>query len=558
MTEFIPERKLALVGAGYWGKNLARNFDQLGALHTICDTSEALLDSYQEKYPGVRLTSNFKVVLDDPEIKQVAIAAPALLHYKLAHQALMAGKDVFVEKPLCMNSIEGEKLIKLAEERGLILMVGHILHFHPCVRKLKELIAAGELGRVQYITSNRLNLGSYRTEENALWNFAPHDVSVILSLLGNQLPSMVRCTGASYLSEGVEDKTLMMLKFAGDVQAHIYVSWLNPFKEQKLTVIGSRGLAVFDDTKPWGEKLILYKNHVTWKEGNRPVANQADPLSMDPVQLEPLREECAHFLKCCAERTQPLTDGHEGQRVLKVLQAAQESLEEEGEAKDPQALPRRNVPSKLYEADRTAIIDEGAEIGEGCVIRHQVHICTGAKLGSRCRIGQNVFIASDVTLGENVKVQNNVNIYNGVTCEDDVFLGPNMTFTNVRNPRSAVVRRDEYLRTHVQKGATIGAQATIICGNDLGAFCFVGAGAIVTNSVKPFALVVGSPARQIGWMSRAGERLDLPVSGPAEEAVFAECPATGEVYRLEGEWLSPVENEDETPPKEREKVRVRR
>ena len=538
----MPKKTCALVGAGYWGKNLARNLFELDALHTICDTNESLLDTYQEKYPGIEVTSNFKHMLENPEITEVVIAAPAILHYKLAKQALIAKKDVYVEKPLCLDSGEAKELIHLADEQGAVLMVGHILHFHPCVRKLQELVAQGELGKVQYITSNRLNLGSYRTEENALWNFAPHDISVILSLCGHQLPEQVRCTGAAYLSEGVADKTLTTLKFPGELQAHVYVSWLNPFKEQKLTVIGSHGMAVFDDTQPWGEKLKLYRNHVNWAEGNRPVATNPEPEKMDPEQQEPLKEECLHFLKCCRENMNPLTDGEEGLRVLQVLQAAQDSLEADGEAMNP-ADHHISLDPKLYHAHPTAVIDPGAMVGKDCSIWHYSHISAEATLGAHCHIGQNVYIAPKVTLGSNVKVQNNVSVYTGVTCEDDVFLGPSMVFTNILNPRSEIVRRDQYAKTLVRKGTTIGANATILCGLELGAYCFIGAGATVTKDVRPFALMVGSPAVQVGWMSRHGEKLDLPLI--ADEA-NAECPATGEVYRLNNSSLTLVEAEEDS------------
>ena len=328
-------KQVALIGAGTWGKNIARNLHELGALHTICDRNPELLETYKEKCPGVALTSEFEDLLTNEEIRHIAIAAPAFQHYELSKRALMAGKDVYVEKPICLDTKEGEELIQLAEEKGLVLMVGHLLQYHPCVHKLQELVGTGELGQLEYITSNRLNLGAYRTEENALWNFAPHDISVILSLCGNQLPETVRCTGEAYLSDGVADTTMTLLKFAGKVRAHIYVSWLNPFKEQKLTVVGSNGMVVFDDTKPWGEKLLLYRNHVTWTEGKVPLANQVESEKIDPPQQEPLKEELAHFIHCCKERTPARTDGAEALRVLKVLQAAQESMDAEGEAVYP-------------------------------------------------------------------------------------------------------------------------------------------------------------------------------------------------------------------------------
>lgn len=538
MSKIGYPKSTALVGAGYWGKNLARNFFELGALHTICDSNEPLLETYRSKYEGVDLTTDYKEVLENPFITRIVIAAPVFLHYTLAKQALLAGKDVYVEKPLCIDCNEAEELITLAEQMGCILMVGHILQYHPCVTKLLEVLKCGALGKLQYISSNRLNHGSYRIEENALWNFAPHDVSVILALCGHQLPLKVRCVGADYLSHGVADTTMTTLTFAGNVRAHIYVSWLNPFKEQKLTVVGTEGMAVFDDTKPWGEKLLLYRNHVTWTEGKIPVANQLTPEKIDPPMGEPLKNECMHFLDCCDKHTSPLTNGQEGLRVLRVLQAAQESLNEDGEVKNPQKVLPGSIEKSSIFVHPTAVVDPQAVLSQDVKVWHFSHIMPGAKIGPSCNIGQNVFVGPDVILGKNVKVQNNVSIYSGVVCEDDVFLGPSMVFTNISNPRSAVVRKEKYLTTLLKKGASVGANATIICGVKLGEYCFVGAGTVVTKDVKPFALVVGNPARQTGWMSRYGERLDLPVSILEGREMTAACPVTGEVYCLKGDALT--------------------
>lgn len=536
-------KSLALIGAGNWGKNLARNFHALGALHTICDSRETILDTYKTSCPGVQLTTDLQAVLKNSEITKVVIAAPAAMHYDIAKQALEAGKDTYVEKPLCLNSFEGEELIKIAQEKGRILMVGHLLQYHPCIIKLQELVGRGELGKLQYIVSNRLNLGSIRVEENALWSFAPHDVSVILSLCGHQFPEQVRCTGADYISHGIADTTMTTLRFPGNVRAHIYVSWLNPFKEQKLIVVGSNGMAVFDDTKPWNEKLQLYRNHIKWSNGNVPQANKNEPENIQVPQHEPLLEECSHFLQCCKGRITPRTDGHEGLRVLKVLQAAQASLNEDGEAKTPDQQQQLTHLTTQYFAHPTAVIHPKSDIGAGTKIWHFSHIMEGAILGPSCNIGQNVVVSPGVHLGKNVKVQNNVSIYSGVTCEDDVFLGPSAVFTNINNPRSAVNRRGSYVKTTVRKGASIGANATIVCGTELGEYCFIGAGSVVTKDIKPYALVVGNPARQVGWMSRHGERLNLPVSLPEGQEKKDACPATGEVYKLSGDTLTVIEGE---------------
>ena len=533
----MEKKSLALIGAGRWGKNLARNFYQLGALHSICDKSEKLLEENQTLYPDVQVTSDFDLILENPEILSVAIASPAVLHYQLTKQALLANKDVYVEKPLSLDSKEGEELIALAKSLGKILMVGHLLQYHPCVETLQKLLKEGELGKLQYIVSNRLNLGCIRTEENSLWSFAPHDVSVILSLCGNQQPETVRCVGGPYLSDGVADTSMTTMKFADGVRAHIYVSWLNPFKEQKLVVVGSNGMAVFDDRLPWKDKLTLYRNHITWLAGSIPLANKGDGLPIEVEEKEPLKEECSHFLDCCRKRETPRTDGKEGLRVMKLLQAAQKSLDEDGEAKNPEEEHNNSLKGKTYYAHSTAVIDKGAIIGEGSKVWHFSHLMGASIIGKGCNIGQNVLVSPKVWLGSNVKVQNNVSLYSGVICEDDVFLGPSMVFTNINNPRSEVVRKGEYIETRVRKGATIGANATVVCGNELGEYSFIGAGAVVTKPVKPYALIVGNPGKQMGWMSRYGIKLDLPVKLLKGQVKVAKCPESGEIYELQGDTL---------------------
>ena len=521
---------LALVGAGYWGKNLARNFRALGALHTLCDAAQATLDSYLPEWPGLRTTTRFEEVLADSEIRQVAIAVPAALHYRLAKAALEADKDVFVEKPLCLELAEAKSLIELAAARNKILMVGHLLQYHPLVQQLQALVAQGELGKLQYITSNRLNLGKIRREENALWSFAPHDISVILSLAGNELPATLRCTGAAYLNQDIADTTLTSFSFAAGLQAHIYVSWLNPFKEQKLTVVGSQGLAVFDDTLPWAEKLLLYRNHLTWTNGQTPTPNKAKPEPVLVPEAEPLRTECQHFLTCCQDRLTPRTDGHEALRVLQVLQAAQKSLEADGKAVAPTALeptPAGNGQVHYF-AHPTAVIDAGAHIGEGTRLWHFCHVMGGATIGRRCVLGQNVNVDGGAVIGDNVKIQNNVSVYSGATIEDDVFLGPSCVLTNVTNPRSQINRHRLYEKTLIRRGATVGANATILCGVTLGRYCFIGAGAVVTRDVPDYALMMGNPARQHGWMSRHGHRLS-----PAEASGLMTCPESGLAYQLD-------------------------
>lgn len=331
-------QSVAVIGAGCWGKNIVRNFYELNALHTICDINESLLQRYVARYPSIKTTNSVAGVLNNPLITQVAIATPSSTHYELAKQALLAGKDVYVEKPFCLDTAEAEELVKLAEELGRILMVGHILQYHPSIVKLQEMIEAGVLGQIQYIASNRLNLGKIKTKENVLWDLATHDISIILSLCGYHLPLLVRCMGSEFISEAGADIALMTMEFPENIRTHIFVSWLNPIKEHKLTITGSRAMVIFDDTKPWKEKLTIFKDPIIWTDKNVPLENPQDGEHIGEGQGNPLKEECRHFMRCSVNRTTPKTSGREGLTVMKVLAAAQESLSENGTTKEPSLI----------------------------------------------------------------------------------------------------------------------------------------------------------------------------------------------------------------------------
>jgi len=498
-----PKIKVAVVGVGYWGRNLVRNFLELGALEVLCDAESSVEVACRRHYEGVKFCSEFSAVLSDPSIGAVALATPAATHYEMAKAALEAGKDVFVEKPLSIDVKQGEDLVKLAEARHRILMVGHILRYHPAILKLQKLIQDGALGKINYLYSNRLNIGKIRTEENILWSFAPHDISVMLSLL-NEIPTRVTCQGCAYLNRDITDVTLSHFEFPSGVQAHIFVSWLHPVKEQRLVVVGSEKMAVFDDTAE--HKLVLYPHKVEWR--NRiPTAVKAKGEIIDLEDREPLRAECQHFLDCVEFRTSPVSDGAEGLRVLRVLDACQRALHNGGIALE--AFNSENEKQERpYFVHESAYVDDGAEIGAGTKIWHFSHIMRGARIGERCVIGQNVNVDGGTTIGSNVKIQNNVSVYTGVVIEDDVFLGPSCVLTNVTNPRSQINRHGLYERTWLRRGCTIGANATVICGVKVGRYAFVGAGSVVTKDVPDFALVLGNPARQVGWMSRHGHRLE--------------------------------------------------
>jgi UDP-2-acetamido-3-amino-2,3-dideoxy-glucuronate N-acetyltransferase len=509
--------KVAVVGAGYWGKNLVRNFHELGVLETVCDINPEVLDGFRRKY-AVETTQHLKEILSNPAIDAVVIAAPASHHYQLVKESLHAGKDVFVEKPLALRTTEAQELVDLAHRQDQILMVGHILLYHPAIVELKRLISGGELGKIQYIYSSRLNLGKLRTEENILWSFAPHDIAAILFLLGES-PEQVATHGGTYLNPPLVDTTLTSCTFKAGVKAHIFVSWLHPFKEQKLTIVADKRMAVFNDLDT-EQKLVLYSHRIDWID-RVPVAQRENgevvPISMG----EPLRIECEHFLECIRTRQRPRTDGESALQVLKVLDACERSL---GEAGIPVAV---NLRTPAYYAHPTAIIDLPCTIGRGTKIWHFSHVMSGAVLGEGCNLGQNVLVANGVRIGNNVKIQNNVSVYTGVELENDVFCGPSMVFTNVINPRSHVIRKNEYKKTVVKRGATLGANSTIVCGVTIGKYAFVGAGAVVTRDVPDYALMLGVPAKRSGWTCSCGIRLP---KGPAPK-----CSGCGRVYSVSGE-----------------------
>lgn len=542
-----PHPNVAVIGSGYWGKNLVRNFHQLRALKLICDKNEVVLNEFNSQYPDVQTCLALSDVLSREDIEGVVIATPAETHYTLAREALLAGKHVYVEKPLVLREDEGNELISLANEKNRVLMVGHLLQYHPVFVRLKELAAGGELGRINYIYSHRLNLGKIRREENILWSFAPHDISMILSLAGEE-PESVLATGGNYLHQKIADVTSTHMEFPSGLRAHIFVSWLHPFKEQKLVVVGDRKMALFDDTQPWPGKLLLYPHEITWKN-NIPITTKVEPERSEIPEAEPLRLECEHFLQCITNGQRPLTDGAEGLQVLRILNASQRSLDENGKkicltevSSRQKAVSREELSATSYEprakaqgafVHPTTVVDEKVTIETGTKIWHFSHILSGSKIGERCNIGQNVVVGPDVTIGNGCKIQNNVSIYKGVTLEEGVFCGPSMVFTNVYNPRAEIRKMDQARPTLVKKGATIGANATIICGTTLGRYCFIGAGAVVTKDVRDYALMVGNPARQKGWMCECGEKLDDDLT----------CTKCGMKYEKKKKGLEKNENQ---------------
>lgn len=311
-----------VAGVGAWGRNHARVLAELGALVGVCDPSPEIAEAVAAA-TGTRSLS-WEQALDDPAVDAVVIAAPAALHHKLAREALMADKNVLVEKPLALHPDEGRELAALADKTDRVLMVGHLMRHHPAFIGLEDLAAAGTLGQIRYIHSSRLNLGRFRSEESILWSFAPHDISMILALTGSE-PVKVEAVGGWFLGPDVPDVSTTHLWFADDVQAHIFVSWLHPVKEQRLVVVGTEGMAVLDDGLGWGSKLQIFDHRVDWIDGQpTPVRAEGRSIAIEPA--EPLRVELTNFLRHVTDGTRPATDGAEGTRVLEVLRAAEDSL----------------------------------------------------------------------------------------------------------------------------------------------------------------------------------------------------------------------------------------
>lgn len=316
--------KIVQVGCGHWGKNLTRNFAEINALAGVVDGDPDTVSTMAETH-GVSVMT-FEQALSDPSVDGISLATPAETHASLATLALKAGKHVYVEKPLALEVKDAQALIALADKLDKRLMVGHLLQYHPIFIALRNHVESGLIGEVQYVYSNRMSLGKFRTEENVLWSFAPHDLSMLLSLSGQE-PVGLTAQGACFVTPGIADWATVQFTFASGVRGHIQTSWLHPFKEQRLVVIGSEGMLVFEDSLPdWDKKLVHYPHKIR-TEGPVPVPEKADAIYLSVEKGEPLKDECRHFVESIENGTTPRTDGREGLAVLRALDAAETALQ---------------------------------------------------------------------------------------------------------------------------------------------------------------------------------------------------------------------------------------
>jgi UDP-2-acetamido-3-amino-2,3-dideoxy-glucuronate N-acetyltransferase len=497
--------KVCVIGAGKWGKNHIKTLNALGALAGIAETRENIRVEFGNLYHTVKMHADYRDSIGDAYDGYV-VATPAETHFAVAEFLLKNKKHVLVEKPLAMSTAEARTLQKLAVENRVNLMVGHVLLFHPAIRKIKELIDGGRLGKLEYLYSNRLNLGTVRTEENILWSFAPHDISIFQFLIGGR-PLDVVSRGGAFLQPGIHDSTMTILKYPNNVVGHIFVSWLHPFKEHRFVAIGSKGMVMFEDGQE-SKGLLFYEKGIDWVRGE-PIKREGPTETLEIAPSAPLTEELKHFLAHLDGSPVETADAQNAVEVLEILESATASLLS-GKETIPQDKEKKPGKTDFF-VHPTAFVDDDVALGEGTKVWHFSHIQSGSRIGKNVSIGQNVNVGNHVTIGNSVKIQNNVSVYEGVTLEDYVFCGPSMVFTNVKQPRSEFPQRGTqfYFKTLVKKSASLGANCTIVCGTTIGQYAFVGAGSVVTRDVPDFALVVGNPARFLSWVCKCGHKLDF-------------------------------------------------
>lgn len=522
-------RSICVVGGGRWGANHIRTLEELGMLGGFVEPDADRRAALAARHPGAAAFARIEDAVQRP-FDGFVIATPAQTHVELARFVIERGRHVLVEKPLALISRDARELVAAAARAGVNLMVGHVLLFHPAIRKIGEIIRGGQdskIGRLQYLYSNRLNLGTVRTEENILWSFAPHDISIFQYWIGKR-PLAVDSRGGVWLQPHIHDTTLTMLRYPDNVVGHVFLSWLHPYKEHRIVVIGSKGMLSFEDSSS-GKQLLFYEKGIDWVQGE-PIPRDGPTESIPYASEEPLAAELRYFAERCDGRPVEIASGASGVEVLEILERATESLHGGGGGGGGPAgggAGRRGAT-----VHESSYVDDGVEIGEGTRVWHFCHLQAGARIGRSCTLGQNVNVADGVVIGDRVKIQNNVSVYQGVELEDDVFVGPSVVFTNVRQPRARFPRgRQAYARTLVRRGATLGANATVVCGVTVGRHAFVAAGAVVTRDVPDHALVAGVPARRVGWACECGERL-------AEPAPNADCPRCQRSYQRAGDGLA--------------------
>ncbi len=520
-------KRICVIGGGKWGRNHVRTLAEIGALGGLVEPDADRRSALAAAFDGLPTFETLGDALSE-RFDGYTVATPAASHFDIACQLIDAGKPLLVEKPITLRAADARELVRRAQAKSVPLMVGHLLLFHPAIRTIKSLIDDDKIGRIQYLYSNRLNLGTIRTGENILWSFAPHDISVFQHLVGAR-PMQVDSSGGAFLQPGIHDTTLTVLHYPDNIVGHIFVSWLHPFKEHRLVVIGSKGMLSFEDSGD-DKSILYYEKGVDWIRGEPiPRDGPTEQIAYEPAL--PLTEELRYFVERVPDRTIDIANGPQAVEVMEILERATTSLLDRDHGRTDMSASN----SQSYYVHPSSVIDDDVSIGAGTKIWHFSHVQSGARIGHNCSLGQNVNIGNNVQIGSNVKIQNNVSVYEGVQLDDYVFCGPSAVFTNILDPRSKYPQRGagHYQKTHVKAGCSIGANATIVCGTTLGMHSFVAAGAVITKDVPDYALMAGVPARRIGWVCECGERL--------ADAPKVTCTRCDRRYEAKGECLAPLE-----------------
>ncbi len=502
MSDATP--RIALVGAGSRGEPLLRALADVGALAAVCD----LDPDVRARFPDVRTTDDYLALLADPAIDAVVLATPTGSHDGMAQAALEAGKHVLVEGLLGVHADAAAELVALAERRGRVLQAGAGLRFDAALVAFR--VAAATIGALRYVHAEALAPRRERRDDAAVFSFAPELVGLVLALAGER-PEWIRTQAAGIRDGDVADVTFTGLGFPAGLRAHVHVSWMHPLRSLRVVATGDEGT------------VLLQDGLVT-----RYVGDEGAPVAVDAPDAA--RAACARFLEAL-ERGRS-DDARHDVAVLRVVEAAQRSLDEDRAVHPASKAPEKATERPGVRLHATVAVDGDVDIGEGTSIWHFSKLLGPCRIGKNCTFGQNVVVERHVTVGDNVKIQNNVSVYSGVILEDDVFCGPSMVFTNVGTPRSGFPRKGQYTTTLVKRGASIGANATVVCGHTLGRYCFVGAGAVVTRDVPDYALVYGNPARLRGWACFCGATLPFGTSPGESEAGV--CPDCGRRYAREG------------------------
>ena len=521
------DKRICVVGGGRWGSNHLKTLNSLGCLAGLVESNDIARKTHSETYPDIKTFRTIQEAVEEG-FDGYTVATPAETHYDIAKFIIENDRSVLVEKPLALTSTEAKKLKSLAESKGVNLMVGHVMLFHPAIRKMKELIDSDKIGKPQYLYSNRLNLGTVRKEENILWSFAPHDISIFQYFLDDSEPVEVVSRGGAFVQPHIHDTTMTTFTYPDNVRAHTFVSWLHPFKEHRVVVIGTKGMLSYDDSSKEKE-VLFYEKGIDFVKGE-PIKRDGATEAIQYDQAMPLTEELRYFVEKIDNGKVEIAGPNNAIAVLSVLERASESLSEIDTTESDKPAEQK------FFVHESSYVDDNVEIGDGTKIWHFSHVQPNSQIGKKCSIGQNVNIANNVKVGDFVKIQNNVSVYEGVELEDYVFCGPSMVFTNITDPRSKYPQATSncYKKTLVKTGASIGANATIVCGHTVGKHSFVAAGAVVSKDVPDYAMVMGVPAKRVAWMSEAGEKLNFDSNGQAK------CSRTGMEYKLDGEVVTCV------------------